>query len=779
MKKNFSIWFLLLALNGVYAQQWISINDPNRQEKFFQQEKRHVLKNDQNREVRNRLFEANPQFKSFSQHNEGDTLSLDFFADKKYEAVVRRVTVGYDGMVGITAQILNTEAGYCYISVSDDGVAISAELPQKNEFFSNFQPSIVINGGKYLSEHKLTDIQENGGGICEHQASEPSANNGMVPNSAVSKNIDAPVTIRLMVVYTPAAKASVSNIDLAIDQALQRSNQVMANSLTGVTLQLVHKQEVNYMESSSLNNDLRNVKNSNDGIIDEVHLWRGQHQADLVSLIIAGSGSSLGEAYILNDDEYGSPRDAFSVVRVTNIANNYTLVHEIGHNFGCGHHVELGGGALYPYSHGRRNTSTLNTRYSTIMTYETGNYSHEPTVIYPRIPYFSSPDIKFEGSAIGDNSKENNALTIRKTKELISRYSIQLPFIDAFLKDITLSEGALSPAFNPATTQYQVTVGNHVTSIDVVGIPNSQHSYVINATGKQLAVGDNVVEIKVESDWSDKKTYNVTITRQSSTPPTIPPAPPVVFPTAPTVTYHPAQKLSDIALINGSGDGKFAWANPSTVPTAGNKSYEVVFTPNDMINFDYSNVALRQSVQLVVDKATQKITFPVIPEKQLTDAPFRVNASVDTGLPLSYESSDTNIAVISSDGSVTIKSAGTTMITVFQEGDENYLKSVESRQLTINNSTTTGEIEYINEKGGYLYPNPVVRGGTLSMIIGADMPLHDAVIEIYDFAGNLKQRIPVNHHSTKSLQAPSEQGIYLFVLKTKNHIKTVMKVIVN
>ena len=778
MKKNFFIWVLLLGLNGAYAQQKVSINDPNSQEELFRQEKRSVLKNAQNIEVRNRLFEANPQLKTFSHHNEGDTLLLDFFADKRYQAVVRRVSVGYDGMVGITAQILNTGAGYCYISVSDVGVAISAEIPQKDEFFSNFQ----LNGKKCLSEHRLSDIQKGAEGICEAVVPEPSEEKFKRQNERISNNLNqgnTPVTIRLMVVYTPAAKQYAvekgTGIDLMIDQAVQRSNLVMANSLTDVTIQLVHRQEVDYVEDASVNADLNNITKPNDGRIDEVHLWRGQHQADLVSFIIGNSGSGvLGEAWILNDDEYGSPRSGFSVVCVTNIGSSYTMVHEIGHNFGCGHHIETDKKGLYPYSHGRRSINVQNTRYSTVMAYETGsNYAQEPTTVYPRIPYFSNPDIQFEGSAIGENGKENNALTIRQTKTLIANYANQLPFIDAFLKDITVSAGVLQPAFQPATTQYHVTVGNHVTSINVTGTPNSQYSYVSNVTGRQLAEGDNVIDIKVESDWSDKKTYRVTVTRQKK----LPPAPTVVFPTAPAVTYHHDQKLSDIALQNGSGDGKFAWANPDIVPTVVNSGYEVIFTPNDMVNFDYSNVTLRQSVQLVVDKAIQTISFPVIPEKQLTDAPFRINASVDTGLPLSYESSDTNIAIIASDGAVTIQNAGTTAITVRQEGNENYLVSAETQQLKIVQNTTTGEIEIIEKNDEYLYPNPVVRGGALSMLSGADTPYHNAVIEVYDFAGNLKQRIMVNQR-TISLQAPLEPGIYLFVLKAENHVKA-MRVTVN
>jgi len=80
----------------------------------------------------------------------------------------------------------------------------------------------------------------------------------------------------------------------------------------------------------------------------------------------------------------------------------------------------------------------------------------------------------------------------------------------------------------------------------------------------------------------------------------------VEFPTTTkpvSVVYDPAQTLADIKLVGGSGDGDFAWASSSIVPTVSVTDYDVTFTPDDAENYDYSKVKLTKSVALTVTKA--------------------------------------------------------------------------------------------------------------------------------------------------------------------------------
>ncbi|MCL1900771.1 MAG: hypothetical protein FWG51_00030 [Firmicutes bacterium] len=72
------------------------------------------------------------------------------------------------------------------------------------------------------------------------------------------------------------------------------------------------------------------------------------------------------------------------------------------------------------------------------------------------------------------------------------------------------------------------------------------------------------------------------------------------WPTAATVTYSPAQTLSDLPLINGSASilGTFSWTDGAIIPTPNVSSYSVTFTPNDTIY-----IPISQNINLTVLKA--------------------------------------------------------------------------------------------------------------------------------------------------------------------------------
>lgn len=88
-----------------------------------------------------------------------------------------------------------------------------------------------------------------------------------------------------------------------------------------------------------------------------------------------------------------------------------------------------------------------------------------------------------------------------------------------------------------------------------------------------------------------------------------------------------------------------------------------------------------------LSKAGQVITFNTLPDKRYGDNNFQLSAMANSGLIVSYSSSNTNVATIS--GSVvTIKASGTTTITASQGGDANYLAASNVEQsLTVKQKT--------------------------------------------------------------------------------------------
>ena len=98
---------------------------------------------------------------------------------------------------------------------------------------------------------------------------------------------------------------------------------------------------------------------------------------------------------------------------------------------------------------------------------------------------------------------------------------------DSSLSDLTLSEGALSPAFDSSTLNYSATVENNVDSITVTPTLNSSSATVtVNGTEVEsgaasgaiaLNVGSTTVTVIVTASDATTTTYSVTVTREADT----------------------------------------------------------------------------------------------------------------------------------------------------------------------------------------------------------------------------------------------------------------------
>ena len=102
---------------------------------------------------------------------------------------------------------------------------------------------------------------------------------------------------------------------------------------------------------------------------------------------------------------------------------------------------------------------------------------------------------------------------------------------------------------------------------------------------------------------------------------------------------------------------------------------------------DNYNLAYNKGTFEILDKNPQNITVSTVTEKTYGDAPFIVTVTPDAASGLctfTYESSNTDVAEISNDGTVTIKAAGKTNITVKQAGNTDYSEFVKTQELVVN-----------------------------------------------------------------------------------------------
>ena len=236
-------------------------------------------------------------------------------------------------------------------------------------------------------------------------------------------------TIDVMILYTPGLASRLgSGLSARLDQLVALSNQAYRDSGVYINLRLVHKEQVNYSDTTTNDAALNALTNGSDPALAGVANLRTSKGADLVSLIRpfnnTTSGGSCGVAWvggyggqpISNYANYG-----YSVIgdgRDVNGSGYYCLdlsfVHELGHNMGSLHDRANSGSGIgaYPYSYGYGVSGT----FGTVMSY-----------INPRIGKFSNPAITCAGGiacGIGETASNaaNNALSLNNTRAGVATF---------------------------------------------------------------------------------------------------------------------------------------------------------------------------------------------------------------------------------------------------------------------------------------------------------------------------------------------------------------------
>jgi len=296
------------------------------------------------------------------------------------------------------------------------------------------------------------------------------------PNlSALASTLTDIITIDLMIVYTEAAEewadgSGFGSINAVIAEAMNLSQDALDNSNVFIELRLVHVHKTDYDETQlnpqSGMTHLRRLTASKDhnpfgeefeGYMEEVHELRDQYGADLVALFASEPGTG-GTGWLLTVP-LGSSGYGFSINRVQQIGNSYTLIHEIGHNLGNAHARDQASqpaglvGGLFEYSTGYRwSGSTGN--YTTVMGYTEG--------VFTSIPHFSNPYVSWDGDPTGtyleQHGPSDNARSMRELKAVIAHYRTTMVDPPA----ISVSENSIEVFIDPENTyRIPVTIMNN------------------------------------------------------------------------------------------------------------------------------------------------------------------------------------------------------------------------------------------------------------------------------------------------------------------------------
>jgi len=245
---------------------------------------------------------------------------------------------------------------------------------------------------------------------------EPPADPAAVAEDAAAA--DDGSLIDVMVAFTAAALKGAGGperMTQLIQLAVAETNQGYANSGIRHRIRLVGFGDVSYTETGNFSTELNRLSSTDDGFLDDLHAIRDRLGADIVSLWVE-TGDACGVGWILANPARVNAALGFNVVRRDCATGIFSFGHEIGHNLGATHAPgDTTGEGAYPYSHGFKQTART-PYFRTIMAYAC------PGDSCPRVNYWSSPDLTYQGSLIGTRTQHDNRTTLNNTAAVVASY---------------------------------------------------------------------------------------------------------------------------------------------------------------------------------------------------------------------------------------------------------------------------------------------------------------------------------------------------------------------
>lgn len=217
--------------------------------------------------------------------------------------------------------------------------------------------------------------------------------------------------IDVLVLYTTPVKTSLGGDAQAqafAQQAIDSTNTAYINSKIRQRVRLIAAQETAIAETGTLSAELSSVRND-----AAIATLRNQYNADLVAMI-SNSSDACGIGYLMGSNQStGNANNGFTVTSRTCAVGNLSFAHELGHNMGSQHNPENGSGATYSFGYGH---------------YVDGNFRTVMSYVNPcpsgctRRPYFSNPDVGFNGLPTGIDNARDNARSLNNTADAIANY---------------------------------------------------------------------------------------------------------------------------------------------------------------------------------------------------------------------------------------------------------------------------------------------------------------------------------------------------------------------
>ncbi|HRX70721.1 MAG: fibronectin type III domain-containing protein [Candidatus Competibacteraceae bacterium] len=446
---------------------------------------------------------------------DAETLNLNLFDDTHLTAVRDRVVENFQGSSVLAANLFplafkrtvveNLRGGLAWVGHIDGEKNSEVVLAAKGNVLmgtvrtqDRFFEIVYVNGNTHavreLDPNKIPAQFEPQEALIPAEEGDKSASTDSVTTSGDITTSTGQV-IDIAVVYSPQARnnaGGATGIETKIMNAVTRANQAYLNSQIDMQLNLVYMGEVAYTETGNMSDALSRLRSTTDGYIDDVHSLRDQYAADQVVLISADS-NYCGIAYTMNSSWISTAFApyAFAVLHddsVYNCLGSYdSFAHELGHNQGNAHDPDSSSSpGAYPDSYGYRICGL----FRDIMSY---NCSGEP-----RIPYFSNPDVLYNGQPIGVPGFNDTARSMTETSPIAAsfRTPANMPTVPATPSNLaasTATADSIQVTWNDAATDetgYKLqrsmnggtwteiaALGQNVTSFTNTGLSEGQYAY--------------------------------------------------------------------------------------------------------------------------------------------------------------------------------------------------------------------------------------------------------------------------------------------------------------